>query len=724
MSQSEERLKQTDFRLCITCDKLHMSVTNCPVCAKPLTLVDYTFFTDKTIGRYKIEKILGIGGMGIVFKAIHQTLNKNVAIKFFIPTTQDETFEKRFLREARILAGLKHPNIIEVYDFDISSWGMPFYVMEYLEGQTLGEIIRSFPNGMPLKQVSHTLDLIVRGLKHAHNKGIVHRDLKPDNIFIEKMHDQDVLKILDFGIAKSLVDEESARLTATETVLGTPYYLTPEQILNKNIGPHTDQYSLALIVGEMLSGKVIRGGKSIGEILYKEVHNPIDLETLKEKRIPVEIGETLIKATMPKSNERFSHIEAFGKAIFTAINSYAPDMQKTLSQTAPRRKKEPSKKTFLSIEEEVLLEEKKKRMKKVFIAAAVTITISAAILLFLILKPGEIKKDANNTKDLNKETIQLPVKQPVVKDESPPDKQAINNLQVDPKRGNPAMVEVMAKQIITAPSDTIAILTSLGNTILVSGNDGIYLIDRLNPQTPSRIPMEERILGGLPNGFIVSANSYAITARNFIDGTETLLLRNPPPGNIIKISTDNKFLAVKKSTTLTLYYLENKKKTKIKSILTSKDDSAFIIEMSSNYLAYIDRGMIHVMQLGLEPGKLILNRPFEQSELAVEAIAINDRRGLLAIGGKFGTIYVYDLKKKGQLHRIKKPGQTRALTFRTDSPTLFIAKENKLLTWTLGKKMTKTYKTPFATATSIVISPNALLALDKNVHKLMVFPIK
>ncbi|MCP4213152.1 MAG: serine/threonine protein kinase, partial [bacterium] len=239
MSSTDAKLKQTDFRLCTKCDKLHTGATTCPECTGQLTLIDHTYFIGKSFGKYKIEQILGVGGMGIVFQGIHQTLGKKVAIKIFIPGMQDTSFEKRFLREARILAALKHPNLVEVYDFDISSWGPPYYVMEFLEGKTMREEMESFPNGIPPHQFGTYLEPIINGLSHAHKKGIVHRDLKPDNIFIEVVQGKKIIKILDFGIAKSIKAEsdDGANLTATQTVLGTPFYLTPEQILNKNIGP-------------------------------------------------------------------------------------------------------------------------------------------------------------------------------------------------------------------------------------------------------------------------------------------------------------------------------------------------------------------------------------------------------------------------------------------------------------------------------------------------------
>jgi len=167
MRPSDTKLKQTAFRLCSKCNRLHAGVTTCPSCASPLQLIDYSFFLGKTLGKYTIKEVLGAGGRGIVFQALHTTLDKKVALKIFIPGSDSELFEKRFLREARILAGLKHSNIIEVYDFDISQWGTPYYVMEYLEGETLGDVIKKSCDGLPLQLLSDYLEPVIQAFGTA-----------------------------------------------------------------------------------------------------------------------------------------------------------------------------------------------------------------------------------------------------------------------------------------------------------------------------------------------------------------------------------------------------------------------------------------------------------------------------------------------------------------------------------------------------------------------------
>lgn len=387
MSGFQDILKQTDFRWCAACNRLHAQVIACPACAETLTLVDHTFFLGKTIGKYTVKQVLGAGGMGVIFKAVHRALDKTAAIKIFIPKGGDKTYERRFLREARILGSLKHPHVVEVYDFDICEWGTPFYVMEYLHGNDLSEEMRKYPNGMPVELFNTYFEPVIAALAFAHKKKIVHRDLKPANIFIDTSHDKPLVKLLDFGIAKSMATlDETAQLTATGMVMGTPWYLSPEQVTKQNIGPHTDQYSLALLVAEMLTGKVFRAGKTVEDILFKEVHKPIRTNDPRLKKLTPMLRNTLATATMVKPTQRFRGIEAFGHAVRAGLKGIkAPDTQpeETLS-LGHTVAKHVTQSNFVSIEDEVLLEARKKRRLIFAAAAALLAAILTAVWYFLL----------------------------------------------------------------------------------------------------------------------------------------------------------------------------------------------------------------------------------------------------------------------------------------------------------------------------------------------------
>lgn len=385
MEKSEEITTQKDLRLCASCSKIHGGSTTCPDCASPLTLIEPDFFVGKFFGKYKIQKILGRGGMGIVFMGVHSTLKKKVAIKTFIPDTRNPNIEKRFFREAKILAELKHPNIIEIHDFDVSPWGTAYYVMDYVEGVTLRHEIQRFPKGIIPALFREYLEQMVLGLAYAHKKGIIHRDLKPENILIESKQGKRILKILDFGIAKSLVTEtEETKLTATSAILGTPYYITPEQILNKNIGAHTDQYALALMVKEMLTGKIARAGKSAAEIIYKEAKQSLQPAKLGTYNIAEPVIQALVKATDPNPKNRFPSVRAFGNAILAAVG--APKTKETSQKASaphPGRTAQFDKaKPFMSIEEEVKWKARKK--KRLWWLLAAFLVIAAAVAAYFV----------------------------------------------------------------------------------------------------------------------------------------------------------------------------------------------------------------------------------------------------------------------------------------------------------------------------------------------------
>ena len=670
MSSSEAKLIQTDFRLCPKCNKLHTALTTCPACASSLTLVDYTFFLGKTLGKYTIKKVLGAGGMGIVFQALHNTLNKKVAVKIFVPSSDDPSFEKRFLREAQILAGLNHPNIVEVYDFDISEWGTPFYVMEYLEGKTLGEVIKGFPKGLPVRMVESLIEPVFQGLSHAHKNGIVHRDLKPENIFIEEIQDKQVVRILDFGIAKSITaGDEAATLTATKTVLGTPYYIAPEQVLNKNVGTHTDQYALALIIAEMLSGVVIRSGKNVGEILFSDAHKQVQLEDSILKKIPGELKQPLVKATRLEPEKRFPDINSFGSAVLKGL--YAAGSKGTYRiPTAPSTK-------------DVRLEGKKKQMLWLSLAA---VSVLLILIIVYMLVPFGDKTSRSGTGGQK------------------PEKQADF---------------LILKQSVAIPPDAVKILTFQENTLVVQGPGTIYLIDIESTAPPTGIPLEERIVRGLPGGNLVSMDNFSITSRNFIDGGDSLLVRNPPAGEQIKISESGQFLAVKKGTVLTLYRVDRQKlhPEKVKSITTPKENPGFVMEISDRYFVLFSGGRIHAY--GLEPFGEILNQAVESSGTGF--IAVQDNQSLAALAGGDGKIRIYNLKEGSAVQTVSEPGETLAVEFFPNAPVLIISKPGGLLFHGLPGKDLARYEEPGLAAVDLVLTTHGLMALDKKTGRINIY---
>ncbi len=232
-------------------------------------------------GRYRIDDVLGAGGVGVVYRAEQTFLNRPVAIKVL-----NEEFGgvpellKRFEREAKALSSLAHPHIVQLNDYG-STNGMPYLVMELLEGRTLADLIDD-PSGPPEPELA--LDIgrqILRGLSFAHARGVLHRDLKPGNVFLQRLPDDPYhVKILDFGLAKIFSSEDGSTvgeptLTRMGTILGTPAYMSPEQASGGRVDVRTDVYSFGVMLFEMLTGRYPFMSETRHEMLRAHMIEPV-----------------------------------------------------------------------------------------------------------------------------------------------------------------------------------------------------------------------------------------------------------------------------------------------------------------------------------------------------------------------------------------------------------------------------------------------------------------
>jgi serine/threonine protein kinase len=219
--------------------------------------------------------------MGVVWRATHNVTRKLVALKFLQTTDNDPRLRRRFLREARAASAVRHRNVVEIHDVVELDDGTPAMVMEFLEGETLGDLLDR-EQVMPLENAARVLLPVVSAVGTAHAAGVVHRDLKPDNIFLARSSTSRRLnvKVLDFGIAKLLGTEVSsastAALTGTGTLLGTPYYMSPEQVFGeRDIDHRCDIWALGVILYECLSGKRPAEGDNVGQIMKIITHRNI-----------------------------------------------------------------------------------------------------------------------------------------------------------------------------------------------------------------------------------------------------------------------------------------------------------------------------------------------------------------------------------------------------------------------------------------------------------------
>jgi len=228
-------------------------------------------------GKYRIERLLGRGGMGEVYEARHVVVGRRFAVKFLHPHLARATgATARFLREARAAGSLDSPHLVAVIDFDTQPDGSPFLVMEYLTGESLATLLAR-EGRLPLRRALSIVLQACEGLDAAHRAGIVHRDLKPDNVLVTKTKDgTELIKVLDFGVAKLLDPESDGEATQSGAVLGTPFYMAPEQARGeKSIDLRVDVYALGVLTYELLSGQKPHPGAGYNAILAHILTQPI-----------------------------------------------------------------------------------------------------------------------------------------------------------------------------------------------------------------------------------------------------------------------------------------------------------------------------------------------------------------------------------------------------------------------------------------------------------------
>jgi hypothetical protein len=263
---------------------------------------------------FRLERLLGEGGMGAVYEAAHLRLDRRFAIKVLLESSaSNKEMLARFQREARITSGIGHPNIVDVTDFQHLPDGRPYIVMELLEGEDLGGRMERQPR-FELSEAASILEQAAAGLQAAHDKGIVHRDLKPQNIFLCRRGEAGLLvKVLDFGISKVLTTK--SRLTRTRALLGTPYYMAPEQAEQKQaeVGLQTDVWAMGAIMFEMVAGVPPFEADSVPGLLYLIVHKPPP--ALQELRpdLPESARLVIEKAISKRPEDRYASMTEFAE---------------------------------------------------------------------------------------------------------------------------------------------------------------------------------------------------------------------------------------------------------------------------------------------------------------------------------------------------------------------------------------------------------------------------
>lgn len=314
---------------CPQCNSRFRGTDTCPICA--VALVDPPDpLIGRTIGgRYVIEERVGSGGMATVYRGRHQVIGRDVALKFLsAESLNDAEQRERFLIEARAANQINHENIIDITDFGETEDGYVYLVMEYLRGRTLAQEIHNGPLE-PRRALRIALQ-IAHGLGRAHELDVIHRDVKPANVFlIQRGVDPDFVKLLDFGIARV----QNLRITNRDTIMGTPEYMSPEQMRGSELGPAADLYGLGCVMFEMLTGRTPFQG-ALTALMIKQVSEQPPRPSSINPAVTPALDAIVLKLLHKKPEGRHQGAYHLVEDLQALLNSM-PAAQRTLPAAAP-----------------------------------------------------------------------------------------------------------------------------------------------------------------------------------------------------------------------------------------------------------------------------------------------------------------------------------------------------------------------------------------------------
>ena len=267
------------------------------------------------IQNYQVVSLLGVGGVGRVYLAKHPGIGKKIAVKVLRDElAQNQSVLARFFREAQSVNEIRHDNVIDIFNL-IRVGEQTFILMEYLEGRPLSELIRN-NSQFPTQRVANLGLQICSALHATHMKGIVHRDLKPDNIFlISRGGQKDFVKILDFGLARSLGDYEISPNTPLGVTVGTPAYMSPEQALGDPVDAQTDIYAMGVILYELVTGTLPFSAANARELMKKQVMGRLTPPRERSPEVDPAIEEVILRCLQKDKRDRYPHMKALALAL-------------------------------------------------------------------------------------------------------------------------------------------------------------------------------------------------------------------------------------------------------------------------------------------------------------------------------------------------------------------------------------------------------------------------
>jgi serine/threonine-protein kinase len=298
-------------------------------------------------GKYKVEDVLGVGGMGVVVAARHIQLEQKVALKFLRPEAmQSKEAVERFLREARNAVRLRSEHVAKVTDVGTLDSGAPYMVMEYLDGADLSRVVHA-TGSIAIEEAVYFVLQACEAIAEAHSLGIIHRDLKPQNLFVTRRVDgKPLVKVLDFGISKTLDTAGGLSLTRTSSIMGSPLYMSPEQMRSsKNVDQRADIWALGVILYELLTGRVPFEAESVPELCLKVVQDePTPPKGLRPE-VPEGLSAVVLKCLEKNVTNRFSNVAELA----ASLEPYSADIARGSSERIASTLNLPSRPPMVSI---------------------------------------------------------------------------------------------------------------------------------------------------------------------------------------------------------------------------------------------------------------------------------------------------------------------------------------------------------------------------------------
>ena len=277
--------------------------------------------SQKKIGKYDIVAPLGKGAMGVVYKAFDPMIRRFVALKTIhlgFTEPPDDDIAQRFQREAQAAGNLNHQNIVGIYEYGEDA-GRAFIAMQYVEGRTLVDLLKQ-KHPFTLADIQLILTSVLSALDYSHRMGVIHRDIKPGNIMLDNTG---TVKVMDFGIARI----ESSDLTRTGTILGTPGYMSPEQLLGEAIDLRSDLYSAGIVLFELLTGERAFIGSSFASVIYKVIHSDLAPPSRLKPSVPGSLDALVAKACAKRAEDRYQSASNFLTALNQALATRGADQR-------------------------------------------------------------------------------------------------------------------------------------------------------------------------------------------------------------------------------------------------------------------------------------------------------------------------------------------------------------------------------------------------------------